>query len=246
MAAAQRSSLTLELYEPEPEEPRRSRSRRGDGSESPLSMSAAAKPPPGLKKQQSSSSLSLEQGGVARGKMATEDLEHLFGGTDLSTAVKALYESGAPHEFFQLAERFIRRKDKEIETVCSRYYQEFIRSNQSLLGVRTDIREIQAEVARLNHEIQDSGAEYVRRCEALIELRQVQRHAESAVAELRRCRMVLELCARASEQMSARQYYPALRTLQSLESQYYPRDASMAAGILIWRRFTGVFENWSA
>ena len=34
------------------------------------------------------------------------DLEHLFGGSDMSTAVKALYESGAPQEFFANLERY--------------------------------------------------------------------------------------------------------------------------------------------
>lgn len=138
----------------------------------------------------------------------TEDLEHLFGGSDLSTAVKALYDFGAPHEFFGSLNRFVKRKDAEIEDVCSNYYQEFIRSNQELLGVRVDIRELRGEVTGLNDEIQEAGKVYLQKCERLIELRQMRHNSRSLVGELKGCCKVLEMCARATEQMASRQYYP--------------------------------------
>ena len=100
-------------------------------------------------------------GGVAESASRTEDLEHLFGGSDLSTAVKALYDFDAPHEFFGSLNRFVKKKDQEIEEVCSNYYQEFIRSNQELLGVRVDIRELRGEVTGLNDEIQEAGKVYL-------------------------------------------------------------------------------------
>eukprot|EP01044_Picomonas_judraskeda_P020554 COSAG03_NODE_4604_length_1492_cov_29.669777_3_plen_105_part_01 len=63
-----------------------------------------------------------DQSTVSESASRTEDLEHLFGGSDLSTAVKALYDFDAPHEFFGSLNRFVKRKDKEIEEVCSNYY----------------------------------------------------------------------------------------------------------------------------
>jgi len=125
--------------------------------------------------------MSAAQPQADRARADDKDLEHLFGGSDLSTAVKALYESGAPHEFFALAERFIRRKDQEIVSVCSHYYQEFIRSNQELLGLRGDINEIKGEVTGINEEIQLAGAVYLEKCERLIELRQISNNARAAV-----------------------------------------------------------------
>ena len=150
----------------------------------------------------------------------TEDLEHLFGGSDLSTAVKALYDFDAPHEFFGSLNRFVKKKDSEIEDVCSSYYQEFIRSNQELLGVRVDIRELKGEVTGLNDEIQEAGKVYLQKCEKLIELRQMRHNSRQTKAELERCCKILEMCARATSQMAARQYYPALKTLQQLEQKY--------------------------
>ena len=167
-------------------------------------------------------------GGVAESASRTEDLEHLFGGSDLSTAVKALYDFDAPHEFFGSLNRFVKKKDQEIEEVCSNYYQEFIRSNQELLGVRVDIRELRGEVTGLNDEIQEAGKVYLQKCERLIELRQMRHNSRQAVSELKRCCKVLEMCARAASQMAARQYYPALQTLQQLDQKYLPELSAHA------------------
>ena len=169
-----------------------------------------------------------EQSTVSESASRTEDLEHLFGGSDLSTAVKALYDFDAPHEFFGSLNRFVKRKDKEIEEVCSNYYQEFIRSNQELLGVRVDIRELRGQVTGLNDEVQEAGKVYLEKCERLIELRQMRHNSRQFVAELKGCCKVLEMCARTTEQMASRQYYPALKTLQQLEQKYLPELSAHA------------------
>ncbi len=168
------------------------------------------------------------QSAVSESASRTEDLEHLFGGSDLSTAVKALYDFDAPHEFFGSLNRFVKRKDAEIEDVCSKYYQEFIRSNQELLGVRVDIRELRGQVTGLNDEIQEAGKVYLQKCEQLIELRQMRHNSRQFVAELKGCCKVLEMCACTTAQMAGRQYYPALKTLQQLDQKYLPELSAHA------------------
>ena len=170
----------------------------------------------------------IDQSTVSESASRTEDLEHLFGGSDLSTAVKALYDFDAPHEFFGSLNRFVKRKDKEIEEVCSNYYQQFIRSNQELLGVRVDIRELRGQVTGLNDEVQEAGKVYLEKCERLIELRQMRHNSRQFVAELKGCCKVLEMCARTTEQMAGRQYYPALKTLQQLDQKYLPELSAHA------------------
>lgn len=147
----------------------------------------------------------------------SNDLEHLFGGSDMSTAVKALYESGAPQEFFASLERFIVHKDDEIQQVCNHYYQQFIQSNQELVGVRVDIGELKQAVLKLNADIQSAGKDYLRECEKLVVLRRIRENSGRGLHELRRCCKMLEVCARVTAQLQAGEHYAALRALEILE-----------------------------
>ena len=52
-----------------------------------------------------------------------QELEHLFGGSDLTTAVRVLYNASAPERFYQHVAHFKQHKDKEIENVCSEFFQ---------------------------------------------------------------------------------------------------------------------------
>ena len=67
--------------------------------------------------------------------------------------------------------RFVLRKDEEIQQVCNHYYQQFIQSNQELVGVKADIGELKQAVLKLNADIQSAGNDYLRQCQQLVMLR---------------------------------------------------------------------------
>ncbi|KPP69313.1 hypothetical protein Z043_111943, partial [Scleropages formosus] len=119
---------------------------------------------------------------------------------------------GAEHGLFMdKLEGRIRNHDREIEKMCNHHFQGFVDSITELLKVRGE-------------------AQKLKQC-----------NIAATIDKLSHCLPVLEMYSRLQEQMKARRYYPALRTLEQLEHTCLPRASHyrfctiMAENILVLR-----------
>lgn len=149
-------------------------------------------------------------------------------GTDdqLAPIVKSVLERSNRAPFSMALDRFIKRKDQEIKSMCNNNYVQFIGSVESLMEVKKELRQFRDSVLDLNREVQVSGSELLDAADTLASLHGERIEVEKSISEIERCRQMLMLVSRAIEQVNLGKYFPALRTLEQLQRQHLSDESN--------------------
>ncbi|KFO29929.1 Exocyst complex component 6 [Fukomys damarensis] len=139
--------------------------------------------------------------------------------------LRSVYDDqpNAHKKFMEKLDACIRNHDKEIEKMCNFHHQGFVDAITELLKVRTDAEKLKVQVTDTNRRFQDAGKEMMVQTEDIIRCRIQQRNITTVVEKLQLCLPVLEMYSKLKEQMSAKRYYSALKTMEQLEKVYFPR-----------------------
>lgn len=117
----------------------------------------------------------------------------------------------------------IKSHDKDIERMCNAHYQGFVDCIHELLQVRPQAQRLRRDIVSCNLDLIKSSDNVQRKADELIRYRKILCSAESAIDHLTACLPVLEMYAKLVVQMEERKYYPALKTLETLEQNLLPR-----------------------
>ncbi|XP_044521622.1 exocyst complex component 6 isoform X3 [Gracilinanus agilis] len=139
--------------------------------------------------------------------------------------LRSVYDGqpNAHQKFMEKLDACIRNHDKEIEKMCNFHHQGFVDAITELLKVRTDAEKLKVQVTDTNCKLQDAGKEVIAQTEDIIRCRIQQRNITTVVEKLQCCLPVLEMYSKLKEQMNAKRYYSALKTMEQLENIYFPR-----------------------
>uniref|UniRef100_A0A7N6B1Y3 Exocyst complex component n=1 Tax=Anabas testudineus TaxID=64144 RepID=A0A7N6B1Y3_ANATE len=135
----------------------------------------------------------------------------------------SVYDGQEHGLFMEKLDVRIRNHDREIEKMCNHHFQGFVDSITELLKVRGEAQKLKSQVIETNNRLQDDGKELIGSMEELKRCRVQQRNIATTIDKLTHCLPVLEMYSRLQEQMKAKRYYPALRTLEQLEQTCLPR-----------------------
>ncbi|KAM7072943.1 exocyst complex component 6 isoform 3-T3 [Molossus nigricans] len=143
----------------------------------------------------------------------------------IEATLRSVYDDqpNAHKKFMEKLDACIRNHDKEIEKMCNFHHQGFVDAITELLKVRTDAEKLKVQVTDTNRRFQDAGKEVIVQTEDIIRCRIQQRNITTVVEKLQLCLPVLEMYSKLKEQMSAKRYYSALKTMEQLENVYFPR-----------------------
>lgn len=131
----------------------------------------------------------------------------------------------------------------DIERMCNAHYQGFIDCIHELLKVRPQAEQLKkgkdfdshcdnsnsvykfnfAGIIEINSEVQKSSESIQKKAEELIKFRRIHCNTEKAIEHLKICLPVLDMYSKLLGQMEDKKYYPALKTLELLESEYLPQ-----------------------
>uniref|UniRef100_H3B454 Exocyst complex component n=1 Tax=Latimeria chalumnae TaxID=7897 RepID=H3B454_LATCH len=132
-------------------------------------------------------------------------------------------QPNAHKRFMEKLDSRIRNHDREIEKMCNFHHQGFVDAITELLKVRADAGKLKVQVTDTNRKLQDAGKEVIAQTEEMIRCRMQQRNIATTVEKLQLCLPVLEMYSKLKEQMKAKRYYSALKTMEQLENTYLPR-----------------------
>uniref|UniRef100_A0A4W3JN78 Exocyst complex component n=1 Tax=Callorhinchus milii TaxID=7868 RepID=A0A4W3JN78_CALMI len=132
-------------------------------------------------------------------------------------------QPNAHKRFMEKLEARIRNHDREIEKMCNFHHQGFVDAITELLKVRSNAGKLKVQVTDTNKRLQEAGKEVISQSEEMIRCRVQQRNIATTVEKLQLCLPVLEMYNKAREQMKAKRYYSALKTMEQLENIYLPR-----------------------
>uniref|UniRef100_A0A665VPV0 Exocyst complex component n=1 Tax=Echeneis naucrates TaxID=173247 RepID=A0A665VPV0_ECHNA len=139
----------------------------------------------------------------------------------IGPTLRSVYDGQEHGLFMEKLDVRIRNHDREIEKMCNHHFQGFVDSITELLKVRGEAQKLKSQVTETNRRLQDDGKEVSR--QELKQCRVQQRNIATTIDKLTHCLPVLEMYSRLQEQMKAKRYYPALRTLEQLEQKCLPR-----------------------
>ncbi|XP_029382393.1 exocyst complex component 6B isoform X1 [Echeneis naucrates] len=141
----------------------------------------------------------------------------------IGPTLRSVYDGQEHGLFMEKLDVRIRNHDREIEKMCNHHFQGFVDSITELLKVRGEAQKLKSQVTETNRRLQDDGKELISSMEELKQCRVQQRNIATTIDKLTHCLPVLEMYSRLQEQMKAKRYYPALRTLEQLEQKCLPR-----------------------
>ncbi|KAL2079717.1 hypothetical protein ACEWY4_025461 [Coilia grayii] len=141
----------------------------------------------------------------------------------IGPTLRSVYDGQAHGLFMEKLDGRIRNHDREIEKMCNHHFQGFVDSITELLKVRAEAQKLKSQVTETNTKLQDDGKEIVTTMEELKQCRVQQRNIAATIEKLTRCLPVLQMYSKLQEQMKAKRYYPALRTLEQLEQSCLPQ-----------------------
>ncbi|XP_026018571.1 exocyst complex component 6B isoform X2 [Astatotilapia calliptera] len=141
----------------------------------------------------------------------------------IGPTLRSVYDGQEHGLFMEKLDARIRNHDREIEKMCNHHFQGFVDSITELLKVRGEAQKLKSQVTETNGHLQENGKELTTSMEELRQCRVQQRNIATTIDKLTHCLPVLEMYSRLQEQMRAKRYYPALRTLEQLEQTCLPK-----------------------
>lgn len=159
---------------------------------------------------------------------ARNDLDHLLidlesnDSNSVASVLRAIYDSDESEKFMSKLETRILHHDQEIERMCSAHYKSFIDCIQELLPIRPNAEGLKRETMEINAELMKSTDIIQRKAEELIKARRILVNSSSSIELLKKCLFVLEQYSRFNDQLQEKKYFPALKTLESLERDHLP------------------------
>ncbi|XP_051578323.1 exocyst complex component 6B isoform X2 [Myxocyprinus asiaticus] len=144
----------------------------------------------------------------------------------IGPTLRSVYDGQEHGLFMEKLEGRIRNHDREIEKMCNHHFQGFVDSITELLKVRGEAQKLKGQVTETNQRLQNDGKELVTTMDELRQCRLQQRNIATTTDKLTHCLPVLEMYSKLQEQMRAKRYYPALRTLEQLEESCLPQAGS--------------------
>uniref|UniRef100_A0A6M2DPL4 Exocyst complex component n=1 Tax=Xenopsylla cheopis TaxID=163159 RepID=A0A6M2DPL4_XENCH len=138
---------------------------------------------------------------------------------------RSIYEGDGHQSLMEQLESRIKSHDKEIERMCSQYYQGFIESIRELLQVRTQSQRLNVEVVEIDADLQQIASGILEKGEALVKARTIEGNIASVIQSIEACLPVLETYSKLLKQVREKRYYPALKTLEQLEGVHLPSVA---------------------
>lgn len=139
---------------------------------------------------------------------------------DLGPIVRSSFEVGKPEALLHQLKGFVKKKESEIEELCRLHYEEFIHAVDELRYVLVDAVELKNGLTNQNLELQKVGTATLARVDELVEHHEISKNLTEAIVGLKKCKAVVDLCVKVNEYIAKDQYYPALKTLDSIERDY--------------------------
>ncbi|CAI5467823.1 unnamed protein product [Closterium sp. Yama58-4] len=141
-------------------------------------------------------------------------------GEDVGPIIRPAFEMGKPEALLHQLRTFVKKKEVEIEELCKQHYEEFIHAVDELRYVLVDADELKHGLAMQNTEMQEVGSGLLHKLDELIQHNAIKTNLASALQLLKKCKTVVDLCAKVNEAIAADSYYQALKTLDAIERDH--------------------------
>ncbi|XP_059625652.1 exocyst complex component SEC15B [Cornus florida] len=164
-------------------------------------------------------------------------------GEDLGPFVRKAFASGKPETLLHHLRHFTRSKESEIEDVCRAHYQDFIMAVDDLRSLLSDVDSLKSSLSSSNTQLQSVARPLLSSLDSFVEARNVCRNVALAIDSVRTCVQLIELCSRANFHLSAKNFYMALKCVDSIESQFLDKTPSTTLRRMLEKQIPAIRSN---
>jgi exocyst complex component 6 len=138
------------------------------------------------------------------------------------TNLRNVYENKQKEEFMKRIEEKIKHYDVEIEKLCNTNYESFVNTFNELLSVREDTATLKNHLVENNERIQKLGKNLIVKVEELVQETKKQNNILLSIESLNKYMPIFNIYRQLKVQMQEKKYYPSLKLIEDLESNYLP------------------------
>ncbi|XP_031495388.1 exocyst complex component SEC15A-like [Nymphaea colorata] len=144
----------------------------------------------------------------------------IINGEDLGPIVRHAFQVGKPEILLYQLKNVAKKKELEIEELCKRHYEDFIRAVDELRGVLVDADELKNGLMKENFRLQEASTSLLMQLEELLDSHSTKTNVTMAIEMSKFCLEVVQLCSKCNNDILKDRLYPALKTLDLIERDY--------------------------
>ncbi|KAJ3446409.1 sec15 [Anaeramoeba flamelloides] len=144
-------------------------------------------------------------------------IENFIKNDEIESMIKTAFEEGEEQTLLQNLESYEKKKGRNIETLCSYNFNNFVHSVGELFEIKTQSVNLKSLISTINNELQESGTQVVEQGRNLLGLRVQLKNIYSAIDVLDQFQSVMKLCEKTNNYVKEQEYHLALKTLDLLE-----------------------------
>ncbi|KAF3777787.1 Exocyst complex component [Nymphaea thermarum] len=144
----------------------------------------------------------------------------IVNGEDLGPIVRHAFQVGKPEILLYQLKNVAKKKELEIEELCKRHYEDFIRAVDELRGVLVDADELKNGLMKENFRLQEASTSLLMQLEELLDSHSTKTNVAMAIEMSKFCLEVVQLCSKCNNDILKDRLYPALKTLDLIEKDY--------------------------
>eukprot|EP00981_Chlorochromonas_danica_P007450 scaffold1754_cov180-Ochromonas_danica.AAC.6 len=136
----------------------------------------------------------------------------------IAPQLRTVIERGWLDSFPTILNEAKKKKDAEIDRICSRHYGDFLNSVNEMLNMENNIKTLKASVVNVHEKFTSKGGDLVQVLESLSRIQHEREHTRKALEATMLCKDVAMLMVQAKKEIEEDDYYAAMRTVENIKS----------------------------
>lgn len=112
-----------------------------------------------------------------------------------------------------------KKKDSEIDRICSRHYSDFLNSVNEMLNMQDSVKALKESVRETHQKFSSTGGDLVSVLESLNRIQLERDHTRKALEAALLCKDIASLMVEARKQIENDEHYTAMRTIEIIQAE---------------------------
>ncbi|CAG0884938.1 unnamed protein product, partial [Darwinula stevensoni] len=150
------------------------------------------------------------------------NIETIPGEHWIPTTFRAVFDNAEQENFVEHLEGHVRSRSHELTDLCNAHYRDFIKSVGELQKLGSVANELRKETTCTNNEVKAAVGDLTSKTEELTEALRLHKNISLTIESLSACLPVLETYSQFQSFLKKKEYFYALKSLDSLERIFLP------------------------
>ena len=139
--------------------------------------------------------------------------------SNVNSSLRSAIERGWLHSFMDNLKTAKRRKEGEIDRICSRHYGSFLRTTDEMLTMRGSAQHLTELVVELHDDLSSTGGQLVNELDKLHTIQTERQNIRDLMEMAVLCKRIAQLMDSFTQLIEHDDYYRAMRTIENIQKE---------------------------